>query len=136
MKDLQPDDPRFTAKALGEEETRPIHMEAEEAFESLKEIARELKRDLHQQAETESLTELQQAAIKQAAQPKNKKILAFPLWPSAIAATLILGLTGIFTWKVFNIPLQQTAPPEADPNLVQVSVEGKLDGDVPLESVG
>ena len=127
MKHLEPNDPRFTAKALGEEETRSVHPEAEEAFESLKEFSQELKRELHQQGETESLTESQQAAVQRAAQPKNKKILALPLWPSAIAATLMLGLTGILTWTVFNTSLQQTAPPETDPILAPASVEGKLD---------
>ena len=127
MKHLEPNDPRFTAKALGEEETRSVHPEAEGEFASLKEFSQELKRELHQQGDTESLTELQRAAVKQAAQPKNKKILAFPLWPSAIAATLMLGLTGILTWTVFNTSLQETAPRETDPNLAPASVEGKLD---------
>ena len=53
MKDLQPNDPRFTAKALGEKETQAIDPEAKEEFASLKEFSQQLKRELHQQAETE-----------------------------------------------------------------------------------
>ena len=114
MKHIDPNDPRFTAKALGEEETQPIDPEAKEAFESLKAFTHELKRDLQQRAEAESLTESQQAAVQRAfvertSQPNDKKFLAFTFWQSAIAATLLFGLTGVVTWTVFKASLQQTA---------------------------
>ena len=126
MKPLDPNDPRFTAKALGEEETQPIVPEAEEAFESLKEFSQELKRELHQHAGAESLTESQKAAVEQAfeeraGQPKNRKILVFPFWRSAIAATLLVGLTGIVTWTAFKASLQQTAPLETSANRLSIS---------------
>ena len=113
MKHLDPNDPRFTAKALGEEETQPIDPEAKEAFESLKAFTHELKRDLQQRAGAESLTESQQFAVERAfaeqtSQPNDKKFLAFPFWQSAIAATLLFGLTGIVTWTAFKASLQQT----------------------------
>ncbi|MBC9867340.1 MAG: DUF3520 domain-containing protein [Opitutae bacterium] len=113
MKPLDPNDPRFTAKALGEEEIQPIDSDAEEAFESLKGFTRELKRELHRHACAESLTDAQKAAVEQAfaeraSQPKNRKILVFPFWRSAIAACLLVGLTGIVTWTVFKASLQQT----------------------------
>ena len=114
MKHIDPNDPRFTAKALGEEESQPIDPEAKEAFESLKAFTHELKRDLRQRAEAESLTESQQAAVQRAfvertSQPNDKKFLAFTFWQSAIAATLLFGLTGVVTWTAFKASLQQTA---------------------------
>ena len=113
MKHLDPNDPRFTAKALGENEIQPIDPEAKEAFESLKEFTHELKRDLQQRAGAESLTESQQSAVEQAfaertSQPNDKKFLTFPFWQSAIAATLLFGLTGIVTWTAFKASWQQT----------------------------
>ncbi len=124
MKHLDPNDPRFTAKALGEEEIKPIDPDAKEAFESLKEFTGELKRELHRHAGAESLTESQQAAVEQAfvervSQPNDKKFLAFPFWQSAIAATLVLGLTGIVTWTAFKASLQQTAPSVTGHNRIE-----------------
>ena len=114
MKHLDPNDPRFTAKALGEEETHPIDPEAKEAFESLKAFTHELKRDLQQRAGAESLTESQQSAVEKAfvertSQPNDRKFLAFPFWQSAIAATLLVGLTGMVTWTAFKASWQQSS---------------------------
>ena len=55
MKHLDPNDPRFTAKALGEEETQPINPEATEEFESLQGFADTLKSQLKAQDEKDSL---------------------------------------------------------------------------------
>ena len=54
MNHLDPNDPRFTAKALGEDEPQPIDPDAKKAFESLKAFTHELKRDLQQQAGADS----------------------------------------------------------------------------------
>ncbi len=127
MKHLDPNDPRFTAKALGEEETQPIDPEATEAFESLKAFTHELKRDLQQRAGAESLTESQQSAVQQAfveqtSQPNDKKVLAFPFWQSAIAATLVVGLTGIVTWTAFKASLQHPLVEEVHEYMEELDV--------------
>ena len=134
MNPLDPNDPRFTAKALGEEEIQPIDPDAEEAFESLKGFTRELKRELHRHAGAESLTDAQKAAVEQvfaerASQQKNRKILVFPFWRSAIAACLVVGLTGLVTWTVFKASLQQTVTWETGANKISISEAQARDED-------
>ena len=51
---------------------------------------------------------MEQAFAERDSQSNDKKFLAFPFWQSAIAATLLVGLTGIVTWTVFKASWRQT----------------------------
>ncbi|MCZ6675219.1 MAG: hypothetical protein O7C75_19975, partial [Verrucomicrobia bacterium] len=102
MNHLDPNDPRFTAKALGEEETQSINPEANDEFASLQTFADNLKAELKAQDDKEALTEEQKERVRTAIQPKEKKILRFPMWINAAAACLVLGLVGIFAFKIFD----------------------------------
>ena len=102
MTHLDPNDPRFTAKALGEEETQPINPDASEEFESLQDFAQTLKSELKARDEKEALTEEQKERVQSAIQFRKKKLLKFPLWINAVAASLVLALVGIFSYKVLD----------------------------------
>ena len=76
MKHLDPNDPRFTAKALGEDENQPINPESGDEFASLQEFAGELKSELKTQDEKEALTDEQKERVRTAVLPKDKKLLS------------------------------------------------------------
>jgi Ca-activated chloride channel homolog len=99
MTPLDPNDPRFTAKALGEEETQDINPEANEEFASLQDFAQTLKSELKARDEQDALTAEQKERVRVAIQPKEKKLLKFPVWLNALAACLVLGLVGIIALK-------------------------------------
>ena len=100
MKHLDPNDPRFTAKALGEEEPLDIHPEAKDEFEDIQSFAETLKSELKVQDEKEALTAEQKERVRVAIQPNKRKFLKFPIWINAVAACLVLGLVGIFSFKI------------------------------------
>ena len=102
MKHLDPNDPRFTAKALGEEEPLDIHPEAKDEFEDIQSFAETLKSELKVQDEKEALTAEQKERVRVAIQPNKRKFLKFPIWINAVAACLVLGLVGIFSFKIGN----------------------------------
>jgi hypothetical protein len=74
MKPLDPNDPRFTAKALGEEESRDIHPESNQEFDSLLEFADTLKSELRAQDTQDTLTEEQKERVRKTVEPKEKKL--------------------------------------------------------------
>ncbi len=102
MKPLDPNDPRFTAKALGEEESRDIHPETKQEFDSLLEFADTLKSELRAQDTQDTLTEEQKERVRKAVEPQEKKLLKFPMWINAVAACLVLGLVGIVSFKILE----------------------------------
>ena len=108
MKHLDPNDPRFTAKALGEDEAQDINPEANEEFDSLQSFADTLKAELKANDEGDVLTEEQKERVRSAVEKKQKKVLRFPVWINAVAACLVLGLLGIITYHMiepFNTPM-------------------------------
>lgn len=100
MKHLDPNDPRFTAKALGEEEAQDINPEANKEFSSLQSFADALKDELKSSDESEVLTNEQKQRVRSAVEMKQKKVLRFPVWINAVAACLVLGLLGIITYTM------------------------------------
>ncbi|MCB1121844.1 MAG: hypothetical protein KJT03_09870, partial [Verrucomicrobiae bacterium] len=100
MTHLDPNDPRFTAKALGEAEPENISPEANEEFESLQDFAATLKSELKARDEKDALTAEQKERVRNAIEPQQKKtILKFPVWINAVAACLVLGLVGIIAFR-------------------------------------
>ncbi len=102
MKPLDPNDPRFTAKALGENEPQDIHQDANKEFDSLVEFADTLKSELQTHDTQDALTEEQKERVRKAIEPQEKKLLKFPMWINAVAACLILGMVGIVSFKILN----------------------------------
>ena len=102
MKHLDPNDPRFTAKALGEEETQDINPDANKEFNSLQSFADTLRDELKSRDESEVLTSEQKERVRSAVQTKQKKVLRFPVWINAVAACLVLGLVGIVSLKTVD----------------------------------
>ena len=102
MKHLDPNDPRFTAKALGEKETQSINPETSEEFESIQSFASTLKSELKAQDEKDALTEEQKERVRKAIEPQQKKVLKFPIWINAVAACLVLGIAGIIAYSTIN----------------------------------
>ena len=102
MKHLDPNDPRFTAKALGEEETQDINPDANKEFNSLQSFADTLRDELKSRDESEVLTSEQKERVRSAVQTKQKKVLRFPVCINAVAACLVLGLVGIVSLKTVD----------------------------------
>ncbi|MDA0348533.1 MAG: VWA domain-containing protein [Verrucomicrobia bacterium] len=102
MKHLDPNDPRFTAKALGEQEPQSINPEAVEEFEAIQSFASTLKSELNAQDEKDALTEEQKERVRKAIEPQQQKVLKFPMWINAVAACMVLGLVGIASFKVLE----------------------------------
>lgn len=102
MKPLDPNDPRFTAKALGENEPQDINPDANQEFESLLDFADTLKSELQTHDTQDALSEEQKERVRKAIEPQEKKLLKFPMWINAVAACLILGMVGIVSFKILN----------------------------------
>ena len=108
MKHLDPNDPRFTAKALGENEALDINPEANEEFDSLQTFADTLKAELKAHDEPDSLTDEQKERVRATVETKKKKLVRFPTWINTVAACLVLGLLGIITYTMvepLNTPI-------------------------------
>lgn len=102
MKPLDPNDPRFTAKALGENETQDINPDANQEFEALLDFAQTLKSELQTHDTKNALTEKQKERVRKAIEPQEKKLLTFPMWINAIAACLVLGVVGVVSFNILN----------------------------------
>lgn len=102
MKHLDPNDPRFTAKALGEDEAKDITPEAHEEFDALQSFADTLKTELTSNGENDTLTEEQKERVRTAIESKQLKVIRFPVWINAAAACLVLGLVGVISLKTFD----------------------------------
>jgi len=102
MKHLDPNDPRFTAKALGEDEIQSINPETSQEFEAIQSFADNLKSELKAQDQKDTLTEEQKDRVRKAIEPKKNTISRFPMWINVIAACLVLGLVGVISFKILD----------------------------------
>jgi len=99
-KPLDPNDPRFTAKALGENEEQPIPPELQDDFDSLREFTDTLRTELKSKAAQDRLDPERMDAIREKAIPSTEgKLLRWPVWLSSVAAALIVG---VFALQVNN----------------------------------
>lgn len=92
MKYLNPEDPNFTAKALGEnlsDDSAEIPAEHLEEFEELQSFTHKLKKSIQKEETNQTLEAERISEIKK---PKSSKILRYPTWIGAIAALLLIAL--------------------------------------------
>ena len=102
MKKIDANDPRFTAKALGESIDTPldeINIESDDLseFEELQGFVGTLKQELHDKDKEEALEDDQVYAIRNRALKSGKPIIRFPLWIGSLAACLAIGFVSILT---------------------------------------
>lgn len=113
MKRISKDDPRFTAKALGErsEELDELEVASEDldAFEEMQSLARELESEFEKGQEDAVLSDAQMEALESASRtagaPK-RSIIAFPQWTYGLAACVAIAGVSIVAFR------NQTATPE------------------------
>ena len=98
MKRISKDDPRFTAKALGErsEELDELEVALEDLtdFEETQALARELESEFGASEDDATLSAEQLKALEQVSrEPKASKrpLLAFPQWTYGLAASIAIG---------------------------------------------
>jgi len=105
MKKINKDDPRFTAKALGEQSEELANLEIEsqdqEAFEELEAFAKSLEtefqtnKDLSEGLDEGQLAALEAAASDRGGDGKRKKLIVIPAWTYGLAACLAIGAFSI-----------------------------------------
>ena len=124
MKKINKDDPRFTAKALGEQfeelENLEIESQDQDAFEELEAFAKSLEtefqeeRDFPDELDAEQLTALK-TAVSDKVSNEKRKIIVIPAWTYGLAACLAIGAFSIVvldrqTTEIATLP---PAPDEA-----------------------
>ncbi len=134
MKKINKDDPRFTAKALGEQSEelndREIENQDREAFEELEAFAKSLEsefraeKDLPEKLDVGQLMALEVAANNRGGDEK-RKLIAFPAWTYGLAACLAIGVFSIVVLdrQATEIATLPMAPEEAS------AFRSKDDGD-------
>lgn len=120
MKNLKPNDPEFTAKAIGEKEwgspDGEIGQEDLKAYEEMEAFASLLGRELKQKKASDKLSDAQFNAIKaQSNKDKRANVLPFPklYWVSGIAAALVVTLIIPFMKEVLEPAMDGTGDENA-----------------------
>ena len=104
MKKISKDDPRFTAKAIGEQseelENLEIDSKDRDAFEELEAFAKSLETEFQEERDfLDELASEQLAALKTAVSDKGsnekRKLIVIPAWTYGLAACLAIGAFSI-----------------------------------------
>lgn len=142
MKKIDPSDPRFTAKALGDESWEPLEtLSIDDAdrgeFEELQAFAAELKSGYARSAAANAEAALGAArlqAIRAAVQrAPRSKLLSFPAWIATLAATFALGGIALLLFVESNGTFHARTEdlPSRKPALERIRVDT-----APAEAVG
>lgn len=115
MSKINKDDPRFTAKALGEQSEELKNLEIEnqdrEAFEELEAFAKSLESEFrasseeNEELDTEQLETLE-SAYSDRDHERKRKLIALPTWTYGLAACLAIG---VFSVVVLDRQTQEIA---------------------------
>lgn len=96
MKHLNPNDPEFTAKALGEHisdnENSIVSDAFKKEFEALQQFAKQVKNSIEDNRAEEKLEAEQIEAIDEVSIKSKNPIIRFPYWTGGIAALFIVAL--------------------------------------------
>ncbi len=96
MKHLDPNDPQFTAKALGENQPESIDPQNQSEFDELQDFTNALKADLKKNAPKDALDQKQIKVIKSSSEEPKKNVFRFPVWMGSLAACLLVGAFAIY----------------------------------------